>query len=73
LADGAKNRADLLKNVAAKDQRITELEQELKQVWEAAVAEKKRLEDELAEENRKAKEATVQFNALAIGKVEVSC
>jgi hypothetical protein len=36
-------------------------------------AEKKRLEDELAEEKRKAKEATVQFNALAIGKVDVSC
>jgi hypothetical protein len=59
--------------VAAKDQRITELEKELKQVREAAAAEKKGLEDELAEEKRKAKEATAQFNALAIGKVEVSC
>jgi hypothetical protein len=73
LADQAKNRAHLLKNVAAKDQRITELEKELKQVREAAAAEKKGLEDELAEEKRKAKEATAQFNALAIGKVEVSC
>jgi hypothetical protein len=33
-------------------------------------AEKKKLEDELAEEKRKAKEATAQFNALSIGKVE---
>jgi regulator of sigma D len=71
LADQAKNRVDLLKNTTTKDQWITELEQELKQVREAAAAEKKRLEDELAEEKCKDKEATVQFNALAIGKVEV--
>jgi hypothetical protein len=57
--------------VAAKEQRITELEQELKQVWEASAAEKKKLEDELAEEKRKAKEATMQFNTLTIGKVEI--
>jgi hypothetical protein len=31
-------------------------------------AEKKRLEDELAEEKRKATEATSQFNALSIGR-----
>jgi hypothetical protein len=36
---------------------ITDLEQELKQVREVAAAEKKRLEDELAEEKRKATEA----------------
>jgi C4-type Zn-finger protein len=58
LAEQAKSRADLLKNAAAKEQRITDLEQELKQVHEAVATEKKRLEDELAEEKRKAKEAT---------------
>jgi hypothetical protein len=36
-------------------------------------AEKKKLEDELAEEKCKAKEATTQFTALTIGKVEVLC
>jgi hypothetical protein len=36
-------------------------------------AEKKNLEEELAEEKRKAKEANSQFNALTIGKVEVLC
>jgi hypothetical protein len=30
LADQAKSRADLLKNAATKEQRITDLEQELK-------------------------------------------
>jgi regulator of sigma D len=73
LADRAKSQADLLRNVAAKEQRITELEQELKQVREAAAAEKKKLEDELAEEKCKAKEATAHFNALDIDKVEVLC
>jgi hypothetical protein len=34
-----------------------------------AAAKKKRLEDELVEKKRKAKEATAQFNDLAIGKV----
>jgi regulator of sigma D len=58
LAEQAKSRADLLKNAAAKEQRITDLEQELKKVHEAVATEKKRLEDELAEEKRKAKEAT---------------
>jgi regulator of sigma D len=58
LEEQAKSRADLLKNAAAKEQRITDLEQELKKVHEAVATEKKRLEDELAEEKRKAKEAT---------------
>jgi hypothetical protein len=59
---------DLLKNATEREQRITDLEQELKQVREAAAAEKKRLEDELTEEKRKATEAMAQFNALSIGK-----
>jgi hypothetical protein len=33
-----------------------------------AVAEKKRLEDELAEEKRKAVEATAQFNTMSTGR-----
>jgi hypothetical protein len=41
-----------------KEQRIVDLEQELKEVSGAAAAEKKRLDDELAEEKRKAVEAT---------------
>jgi hypothetical protein len=52
----------------AKEQRIIDLEQELKQVREAAAAEKKRLEDELAEEKRKAKEAIAQFNTVSISR-----
>jgi hypothetical protein len=71
LAEWAKSRADLLKNAAAKEQRIIDLKQELKQVREAATAEKKRLEDELAEEKRKAKEATAQFYTVCIGKSNV--
>jgi peptidoglycan hydrolase CwlO-like protein len=67
LAEGAKTRVDLLKNTTAKEQGITNLEQELKQVHEVAAAEKKRLEDEFAEEKRKAKEATAQFNNVSIG------
>jgi hypothetical protein len=73
LADPAKSRADLLKNAAAKEQWITELEQELKQVRETAAAEKKKLEDELTKEKSKAKEATTQFNAVTIGKAGVLC
>jgi hypothetical protein len=57
LADRAKGRADLLRNVVATQLRVVRLEQELKQVREAAVVEKKRLEDELAEEKHKTKEA----------------
>jgi hypothetical protein len=37
-------------------------------VREAAAAEKKRLEDELAKERRKAVEATAQFNTMATGR-----
>jgi hypothetical protein len=70
LADRAKSRIDLLKNAAATERRVTELEQELKQVREAAAVEKK-LEDQLAEEKRKTKEANAQFNAFTIGKVKV--
>jgi uncharacterized protein YlxW (UPF0749 family) len=65
LADWAKSRVDLLKNAAAKEQWIIELEKELKHVREAVAAEKKKLEDKLAKEKRKAKESTT------IGKVKV--
>jgi cell division septum initiation protein DivIVA len=68
LVDRAKGRADLLKDAAAKEQRIVDLERELKEVREAATAEKRKLEDELAEEKRKAVEATTQFNIAATGK-----
>jgi hypothetical protein len=57
-----------LKNATEKEQRIVDLEQEVKEVREAATAKKKRLEDELAEEKRKAVEATVQFNTMATGR-----
>jgi hypothetical protein len=57
----------------AKEQRIIDLEQELKQVREAVAAKKKKLEDELSEEKRKATEATAQFNTLSIvGQIFVS-
>jgi hypothetical protein len=46
-----------LRNVVATQLRVVRLEQELKQVREAAVVEKKRLEDELAEEKHKTEEA----------------
>jgi hypothetical protein len=68
LAERAKCRVDLLKNATEKEQRIVDLERELKEVREVAVAEKKRLEDELAEEKRKAVEATAQFNTMATGR-----
>jgi cell division septum initiation protein DivIVA len=68
LAERAKGRADLLKDAAAKEQRIIDLERELKEVREAAAADKKKLEDELAEERRKAIEATAQFNVAATGR-----
>jgi hypothetical protein len=51
-----------------KEQRIVNLERELKEVREVAAAERKRLEDELTEEKRKAVEATVQFNTMATGR-----
>jgi hypothetical protein len=62
------DRADLLKDAATKEQRIVDLERELKEVREAAAVKKKKLEDELAEEKRKAVEATAQFNTMATGR-----
>jgi hypothetical protein len=62
-------RADLLKHAEEKEQQIVDLERELKEVREAATADKKRLEDELAEERRKAVEATAQFNTAALGRL----
>jgi hypothetical protein len=44
----------MLKNATDKEQRVVDLEQEHKEVREAAAAEKKRLKDEFAEEKRKA-------------------
>jgi hypothetical protein len=49
---------------------VAELEQEHKQIREAAVAHKKELEDALVEEKRKTQEANAQFNAASIGKIE---
>jgi hypothetical protein len=57
-----------LKHAEEREQRITDLERELKEVREVAAADKKRLEDELAEERHKAVEATAQFNTAAIGR-----
>jgi hypothetical protein len=51
--------------VSEKEQRVVDLERELKEVREAPDAEKKRLEDRLAEERRNAVEATAQFNTMA--------
>jgi hypothetical protein len=51
-----------------KEQRIVDLERELKEVREAAAADKKKLDDERAEERRKAVEATTQFNTAATGR-----
>jgi hypothetical protein len=61
----AKGRADQLRHAKEKEQHITNLERELREVREAAAADKKRLEVELAAERRKAVEATAQFNAAA--------
>jgi hypothetical protein len=58
----------MLKHAAEKEQRIVDHEQELKEVREAATADKKRLEDELAEERCKAVEPTTQFNTAATGR-----
>jgi hypothetical protein len=52
------SRANLLKNATEKEQRIVDLERDLKEIREAVAAKKKRLEDELTEERRKAVEAT---------------
>jgi uncharacterized protein YlxW (UPF0749 family) len=68
LAERAKGRANLLKDAAAKEQRIIDLERELKEVRKAVAADKKKLEDELAEEKRKAVEATAQFNTAATSR-----
>jgi hypothetical protein len=68
LAERAKGRVDLLKNAIEKEQRIIDLERELKEVREEAAAEKKRLEDELAEEKCKAVKATAQFNTMATSR-----
>jgi hypothetical protein len=66
LAERAKGRTDPLKDAAAKEQQIINLERELKEVHEAAAADKKKLEVELTEEKRKAVEATAQFNTAAM-------
>jgi predicted nucleic acid-binding Zn-ribbon protein len=68
LAERARGRADLLKNVTEKEQRIVDLERELMDVREAVAAKKKKLENDLAEEKRKAVEATTQFNIAATGR-----
>jgi hypothetical protein len=64
LADHAKGRADLLKNVAATQLRVVELEQEM------AAVDEKNLEDELAEEKWKTQVANTQFNAANIGNID---
>jgi hypothetical protein len=51
--------------------RVVKLEQELKQVREAAAAGKKKLEDELAEEKHKIWEADAQFNTASIDKSKI--
>jgi regulator of sigma D len=68
MAERAKGRADLLKDAATKEQWIVDLERELKEVRKAVAADKKKLEDELIEEKRKAVEATAQFNTMATGR-----
>jgi hypothetical protein len=45
LAERAKGPADLLKHAEETEQRISDLERELKEVREVAAADKKRLED----------------------------
>jgi hypothetical protein len=73
LAERAKGRADLLRDEAAKERWIIDLERELKEVREAAAADKKKLEDELAEERRKAVAATAQFNTATTGRLIFLC
>jgi hypothetical protein len=63
LAERAKGRADLLKNVTEKDQRTFYLERELKEIREAAAAEKMRIVEKC-----KVVEATAQFNTMATGR-----
>jgi hypothetical protein len=50
---------------------VVGLEQKLKQAREVAAAEKKSLEDELAEEKHKTQEANAQFNVASIGKTKI--
>jgi Uri superfamily endonuclease len=54
-----------------KEQWIVDLERELKEVREVAAAEKKRLEDELAEEKCKAVEAIAQFNTVVTSRLNL--
>jgi regulator of sigma D len=68
LVERAKGRADFLKNATEKEQRIVDLERELKEVREAAADKKKRLEDELTEVKCKAVKATAQFKTMATGR-----
>jgi hypothetical protein len=68
LAERAKGRADLLNDATVKEQRIVDLERDLKEVREAAATKKKRPEDERAEEKRRAVEATAQLNTMATGR-----
>jgi hypothetical protein len=62
-----------LKDAAVTRLRVVELEQELREVREAAAMKKKKLEDKLAEEKHRTHEANVQFNALTISKVKILC
>jgi hypothetical protein len=50
---------------------VVELEREIKQVREVAATDKKKLEDELAEEKRKTQEANAQFNTASISKIKI--
>jgi hypothetical protein len=61
----------MLKNAAATQLRVVELEREIKQVREVAATDKKKLEDELAEEKRKTQEANAQFNTASISKIKI--
>jgi hypothetical protein len=62
-----------MKHAAEKEQRIVDLERELKEVREATTSEKKKLEDELAEERCKVVEATAQFNTATTGRLNPYC
>jgi hypothetical protein len=62
-----------LRDAAAKEQRIIDLEQELKEVRKAAAAGKRKLEDKLAGERRKAVETAAQFNIATTGRSVFLC
>jgi uroporphyrinogen-III synthase len=70
LADRPKGRVDLLKDAAATELLVVELEEELMQVHETVATDNKRLENELVEERIKTREANSQFNAANIGKID---